>query len=918
MQQIAASILLATASVAAFAQTPEQTPTFRTGVDVVTIEVGVADSKGRPVRDLTAAEFIVKVDGKPRRVVSAQHVQFDVDAAKREAAAAHDDESFATTNIGPPIGRLILIAVDQTNIRPGAVRPLLNTAAKFLDRLSPADQVAFVVYPPPGPEIGFTTDRFRIRQAMQQVVGNQQTFPGKFNIGLTEAIAIAERQDDMMLRVVVNRECGVQVKPQTPTQTPNDTCPREVQSEAADRVAHARNESTISLQGLRNLLRRLALIDGQKSVILLSEGLIVDEGSRTLEDIARLSAMARASLNIMLMDVSRVDMTQTYLPPTPGPDRALEMKGLEDMAAMARGVLVQVFGNGDAAFERLASELSGYYVLGVEESPSDRVGDNHRLDVSLRRKGLMLRSHQAFVLSSAARQARKPEESLIEALNSPFAVAELPLRVTNFSFQEPGNAKKVRVIIPVEIGQAGTAPADFTVGYVMFDDQGRVASSATEKKHLTPVDGREDVPLAYVIAAVVDPGTYVLRFGVVDDQGRRASVVRDVRAWKTLDEEFASGDLLLGNVADGQRTLQPQVEPRIDNNRLAAYLELYAATPSTLNTASVSIEIADDQDSAPLMTVPGELMAGARASTKAVQAAVDTSVLPPGRYVARARIMRDGKPAGALVRPFVLSPSSSASSDVASLGRLVAWLPKFERDSVLDPHVVGTMLDLVQRGSMSLTGAVQEARAGRYGPAALEALSAGDQTSAMFLRGLDFLVKGRLDEAATQFNNASGPRREFFPAAFYLGACFAIAGRDRDAAGVWQLALMGDRKPGLAYALFADARLRSGQPASVIDVLAAVHRQDPNDDDLSKRLAVAYVLTGRYGEAIPLLDDYLSRHGSDQDALYSAVVSHYQQSLRAKVPLASDTRAKLARYTKAYTGSDKALLSKYLAALDAK
>ena len=36
---------------------------------------------------------------------------------------------------------------------------------------------------------------------------------------------------------------------------------------------------------------------------------------------------------------------------------------------------------------------------------------------------------------------------------------------------------------------------------------------------------------------------------------------------------------------------------------------------------------------------------------------------------------------------------------------------------------------------------------------------------------------------------AAGPRREFFPAAFYLGAAFAAAGRDRDAAGIWQLPL---------------------------------------------------------------------------------------------------------------------------------
>src|SRR6185436_11683093 len=119
-------------------QTPE-TPVFKTGVDVVTVEVGVADKTGHPVRDLTAADFIVKIDGKPRRIVSARHISFDADKVKKRVAASNE-ETYFTTNIGPPGGRLILLAVDQTNIRAGAVRPLLNTAAKFLDHLSPLDQ----------------------------------------------------------------------------------------------------------------------------------------------------------------------------------------------------------------------------------------------------------------------------------------------------------------------------------------------------------------------------------------------------------------------------------------------------------------------------------------------------------------------------------------------------------------------------------------------------------------------------------------------------------------------------------------------------------------------------------------------------------------------------------------------------------
>ena len=48
---------------AAGAQTP---PRFPAGADVVSVDVSVVDGDGRPVRGLTAADFVVEVDGRPR------------------------------------------------------------------------------------------------------------------------------------------------------------------------------------------------------------------------------------------------------------------------------------------------------------------------------------------------------------------------------------------------------------------------------------------------------------------------------------------------------------------------------------------------------------------------------------------------------------------------------------------------------------------------------------------------------------------------------------------------------------------------------------------------------------------------------------------------------------------------------------
>jgi Flp pilus assembly protein TadD len=588
---------------------------------------------------------------------------------------------------------------------------------------------------------------------------------------------------------------------------------------------------------------------------------------------------------------------------------------------MSRGGLFRMVGTGDAIFERLASELSAYYLLGVEEAPRDRDGKRHRIDVEVRRRNVSVRSRRAFVLSTAQGPKASPQDRLLTALKTPFAVAEVPVRLTTYSYQESAGGK-VRVVLAAEIGQSGATAGEYTVGFVLIDDKGDVASSGQEKRTLEPIEARANAPLGYTGALVVEPGVYSVRFGVVDSEGRRGSVVRDVRAWKTAGEEFAVGDLMVGGVPSETRPLMPQVEARVGDGRMAAYVELYASTPAVFDDAQVTIEVADDEGSPALAAAPARVMPGKDPGRRIAQSIITTRMLPPGRYLARANITRGGKPAGLLVRPFILEATPSLSADEGGMVvvpmSLIEGIAKFDREAVVKPEIVSAMLDDVQRTSPALKDALADARAGRYGPAALDALTSGDQPAAQFLRGLEFFIKGQLEQAATQFQAAAGPRREYFPAAFYLGACLASAGRDRDAAGVWQLAFGKEPRPSFAYTMFADARLREGQAQSVIDVLRPVLERTPEDLQIAKRLALAYVMTGKYAEAVPVLDTYLAKNPADADALFSFIMAQYEVTTKARVSLSDAERAKLTRYARAYKGPQEALISKYLAALQPK
>src|SRR5438477_1425925 len=87
-----------------------QTPSFRAGVEALPVDVTVVDGKGEPIRDLIASDFTVRIDGRPRRVASAQWV------ASAGASAAAPKTSLPdgyVSNESSAGGRMIVLVVDQ-------------------------------------------------------------------------------------------------------------------------------------------------------------------------------------------------------------------------------------------------------------------------------------------------------------------------------------------------------------------------------------------------------------------------------------------------------------------------------------------------------------------------------------------------------------------------------------------------------------------------------------------------------------------------------------------------------------------------------------------------------------------------------------------------------------------------------------
>jgi tetratricopeptide (TPR) repeat protein len=128
------------------------------------------------------------------------------------------------------------------------------------------------------------------------------------------------------------------------------------------------------------------------------------------------------------------------------------------------------------------------------------------------------------------------------------------------------------------------------------------------------------------------------------------------------------------------------------------------------------------------------------------------------------------------------------------LSSLLTSPAAFRRETVLKPDVVASFMDSLDKGRPALKATTTQVRSGRFDGAARQAFDAGDQLAAAFLRGLELFAKGEINPAATQFSAALRIDPRFAPASFYLGACYAIGGRDKEAMTQWSAALQSAEK----------------------------------------------------------------------------------------------------------------------------
>lgn len=643
---------LASAIVLAAQQSAPPAQTFRSSVDVVRVDVSAADGDGRPIRDLAAGDFELRVDGRSRKIVSAQFVS--VPTAAEQPPPTGSPATPYTSNANAAGGRLIMIVVDRSSIAPGHGKAAIDAASRFVRRLNQADRVALATIPL-GPQVTFTADHALVERRIQEIDGSALKSFGVRGLGITDALAF-ERKDALGMQNAIERECGnasVGEGGRGGGQSEVMVCVSQVRSEANAIAEDARERARNSIRGLRALIDSLPPSQTPKIMVLISEGLVVDREVAQLSWLDAKAAAAHVTIYSLHLESSQFDASRSRPPATATSDRVVQEEGMFRLAQATRGDVFRVISNSDFAFQRLSLELSGYYLLGFEPDSGDRDGRPHDISVAVRRKGVTVRSRRQFTIDPVV--ARTAEREIVAALRDPLPAAEIPIKLSTYSFRDP-NHEKLRLLIAAEIDRSINPSGQVSAGYVVVDFEGKHVASQMDTP--IPETVRAGRIQRYFSTALVDPGKYTVKFAVVDD-ARRGTVERLVDAQLTPAGPIRATDLLLADSLGGASALPvaPAVSGELAGNAIFGYLELFAEDGKTLESASVTLEIAESETSRVLERIPMTLDTP-KESTRARVAAAKANVsrLAPGSYVARAVIAVGLDAVGQVTRPFTIAP----------------------------------------------------------------------------------------------------------------------------------------------------------------------------------------------------------------------------------------------------------------------
>ena len=526
---------------------------FRVNVKLVLARVVVRDSNGNVVGNLHKEDFQLFDNGK-LQVIS----NFDVEhlsplpvqgAPARATTAPQPATAVPIEKPGPdPVfpGRYVGYLFDDLHLDFGNVNRVRDAAQHRIDKMKPEERIA--IFTTSGQTMAdFTDDRAKLREAVKRL-SPQPRHGGETNkcpdINLYLADLIINKNDPEAQQTAINEYmfCSAGMTTTTPTNVAANVT-MLVRGLAMQELQVGEEDSRLAMGVLKDAVRRVSSMPGQRTLVLVSPGFITPElqyeyneaVDRALRAQTIISTIDARGLYVITPygDASERGKPDLDLPGqnyTPAMHVAIEIKKASAEAEIMSGLANDTGGvffhnNNDMedAFRRVGEAPEAYYLLGFTPPNLKPDGKFHNLTIKLKaagkydvqaRRGYYAPNH----IMDAAEQAKREIED--EVLSSE-ELHDLPVALHTQFFKPSDDKAKLTVLARVDVKRLRYKQAedrnqnDLTVVTAVFDRNGNVLQANQKVVQMRWKDETLRAKLSSGITLStnfdVKPGRYLVR-----------------------------------------------------------------------------------------------------------------------------------------------------------------------------------------------------------------------------------------------------------------------------------------------------------------------------------------------------------------------------------------------------------------------
>ena len=350
-----------------------QPPVFRSGTNVVRVDVSVMDRDGKPLRSLTAEDFELRENGEVQAITSFKLVDANGQPTDDLSLPIRSRQHAAAEAARDDV-RVFLIFWDEYHIEQfgSAVRAREQLTRFVLDSFGPTDLVGLMDQLTPSDAITFSRDRRALADQVHLLRGRRGVY---------------------------------------------------VPARSAIEEAHLRNgqdveriRSQVTVSALKSAIMHLGTMrQGRKAVILVSESLgrLGQDGVRVLSDLIR-------TANDNNTAIYTADPRGLQAGPSSfGSGMASLLASLAD-ATGAESIVSNDMGG---ALRRVVSHASAFYLLGYSPSDAQMDGKFREIKVRVKQGGVQVRSRNGYWAPRGADVERARAIALAASLPSSVSIA---------------------------------------------------------------------------------------------------------------------------------------------------------------------------------------------------------------------------------------------------------------------------------------------------------------------------------------------------------------------------------------------------------------------------------------------------------------------------------------------------------------